>query len=84
MLSGDDASQYAQQLYQGLSDQEIQDFKQRLQNNLELVDWNQWINPWTSIADMQSDNAPLDTHPGPDTHATLAKMILEIIDNIDT
>jgi len=26
----------------------------------------------------------LDTHPGPDTHATLAKMILEIINNIDT
>ena len=84
MLAGDDASQYAQQLYQGLSNQETQDFKQRLQNNLELVDWNQWINPWTSIADMQSDNAPLDTHPGPDTHATLAKMILEIINNIDT
>lgn len=84
MLAGDDASQYAQQLYQGLSDQETQDFKQRLQNNLELVDWNQWINPWTSIADMQSDNAPLDTHPGPDTHATLSKMILEIINNIDT
>jgi hypothetical protein len=84
MLTGDDASQYAQQLYQGLTDQETQDFKQRLQNNLELVDWNQWINPWISIADMQSDNAPLDTHPGPDTHATLAKMILEIINNIDT
>ena len=84
MLAGDDTSQYAQQLYQGLSNQETQDFKQRLQNNLELVDWNQWINPWTSIADMQSDNAPLDTHPGPDTHATLAKMILEIINNIDT
>jgi hypothetical protein len=84
MLAGDDASQYAQQLYQELSDQETQDFKQRLQNNLELVDWNQWINPWTSIADIQSDNAPLDTHPGPNTHATLAKMILETINNIDT
>jgi hypothetical protein len=84
MLSGSESSQYAQQLYQGLSEHEVQDFKQRLQNNLELIDWNQWINPWLSIPDMQIDNAPLDTHPGPGTHAKLAEMILDVIDNIDT
>ncbi len=84
MLTGTAPSQYAQQLYQGLSEQETQDFKQRLQNNLELIDWKQWINPWHSIADLQTDDAPLDTHPGPNTHAKLAEMILDIIDNIDT
>jgi len=84
MLTGTEPSQYARQLYQGLSEQETQDFKQRLQNNLELIDWKQWINPWHSIADLQTDDAPLDTHPGPNTHAKLAEMILDIIDNIDT
>lgn len=77
-------STYTQNLYQGLTADEFLDFNERLRNNLELIDWNQWVNPWTSIAAMQIDNAPLDTHPGPDTHANLAEMILDIIDKSDT
>jgi hypothetical protein len=84
MLTDTDPSVYAQSLYQGLTLAEIEDYSERLRNNLELVDWTQWINPWTSIADMQKDNAPLDTHPGPETHALIADMILEAINEIDT
>jgi len=29
---------------------------------------------------MQEDNAPLDDHPGPDTHRKIADMINECID----
>lgn len=84
MLTGESNSGYARSLYQGLTKDEITDYQERLQNNLELIDWQQWINPWTSIADIQIDNAPLDAHPGPNTHTKVADMILEVIDEIDT
>ena len=81
MLTVDETpSEYALGLYQGLDDNEITDFSERLRNNLELVDWTQWINPWSSIRDMQEDDAPLDDHPGPRTHRKLADMIIERID----
>lgn len=84
MLTGESDSGYSLSLYQGLTKDEITDYQERLQNNLELIDWQQWINPWTSIADMQIDNAPLDAHPGPNTHTKVADMILEVIDKVDT
>ena len=80
MLTGSESSAYALNLYQGLDHREAQDFSQRLQNNLELIDWQQWINPWHSIRDMQEDNAPLDDHPGPNTHRKIADMIIDCID----
>ena len=80
MLTGSEPSNYALSLYQGLDNKETQDFSERLQNNLELVDWQQWINPWHSISDVQEDNAPLDNHPGPNTHKKIADMIIECID----
>jgi hypothetical protein len=80
LLPSLETSSYTQHLYQGLTKEELNDYNERLRNNLELIDWSQWINPWDSIADMQIDNAPLDTHPGPKTHAKIADMILEIID----
>lgn len=80
MLTGGSPSDYAQTLYQGLDDVEVQDFGERLRNNLELIDWTQWINPWHSIRDMQEDNAPLDDHPGPQTHRKIANMIIDSID----
>jgi hypothetical protein len=79
LLPSLDTSSYAQHLYQGLTSKELDDYSERLRNNLELIDWSQWINPWNSIAGMQIDNAPLDTHPGPNTHAKIANVILEII-----
>jgi len=80
MLTGSEPSAYALSLYQGLDNTEVQDFSERLQNNLELVDWQQWVNPWHSIRDMQEDNAPLDDHPGPNTHRKIADMIIDCID----
>jgi hypothetical protein len=80
MLTGDSQSEYVRSLYQGLTEQEILDFSERLRNNLELIDWTQWINPWHSIRDMQEDNAPLDDHPGPQTHEKIANLIIDRID----
>jgi hypothetical protein len=80
MLTGSEPSDYAQSLYQGLDHKETQDFSERLRNNLELIDWQQWINPWHSIRDIQEDNAPLDDHPGSMTHRKIADMIIECID----
>lgn len=84
MLTQSTPSAYTNSLYQGLSTDEIADYSERLKNNLELIDWTQWINPWNSIVDLQTDNAPLDTHPGPETHELIADMILDEIENIDT
>jgi hypothetical protein len=80
MLSGEAPSEYAQSLYQDLDPDETIDFRERLRNNLELIDWQRWINPWQSIQDMQEDNAPLDDHPGPQTHIKIANMINQRID----
>jgi len=80
MLLGGTPSKYAHDLYQGLDPDEIQDFATRLRNNLELLNWDQWINPWYSISNLQQDNAPLDTHPGPATHKKIANMINQRID----
>jgi hypothetical protein len=56
------------------------EFAEQLINNFELVDWEQWVNPWNSVASMQIDNAPLDQHPGPATHKKIADMINQRID----
>jgi hypothetical protein len=56
------------------------DFIKQLINNFELVDWEQWANPWNSVANMQIDNALLDQHPGPATHAKLTELITKCID----
>lgn len=81
LLASSNRSDYAKTLYQGLSLTEEQDFAERLQNNLELISWDSWINPWNSIAELQVDDAPLDNHPGPETHKKVAEMI---VDHIDT
>jgi hypothetical protein len=80
MLVGGPPSKYAKSLYRDLDNIETTDFEERLRNNLELIDWNQWINPWHSIQSMQQDNAPLDDHPGPQTHKKIANMINQRID----
>lgn len=67
-------------LLSDLKKDQQEDFAERLINNFELINWQHWANPWNSISEMQTDNAPLDTHPGPETHAKLAKLILERID----
>lgn len=75
MLTQEEPSAYARELYLGLTQEEAANFAQQLTNNLELVDWNQWINPWQSIMCLKQDDAPLDDHPGPQTHQHIAMMI---------
>lgn len=57
-----------------------QDFRERFDNNIDLLDLSRWANPWQSISDMQEDDAPLDSHPGPETHKKVANLIQSVID----
>jgi hypothetical protein len=50
-------------------------FVENLQNNMELVDWNLWINPWSSMYDSRLDEANDGLHPGPLTHKHIADQI---------
>jgi hypothetical protein len=80
MLTNQSHSDYAKILYQDLDDDQTRDFSERLRNNLELIDWTQWVNPWHSIVDLKLDHAPLDDHPGAVTHRKIADMIQQRID----
>lgn len=52
-------------------------FVENLQNNLELVEWDRWVDPWHCINKTKIDLAPLDDHPGPQTHKLIAEKINE-------
>jgi len=80
LLEREQRSDYAQSLFDGLAGQERDDFADRLANNMELVDWTQWVNPWTTVYDLKIDDAPLDQHPGPRTHEKLTELIAQVID----
>ncbi len=71
---------YMKSLLEDLDLTSKQDFQQRFNNNIELLDISCWANPWLSIVEMQQDNAPLDQHPGPLTHKKIADLITEVID----
>ena len=73
-------SDYAQSLFDGLDENETDDFADRLANNMELIDWNLWANPWDTVYDFKLDDAPLDQHPGPGTHKKLVELIAQVID----
>ena len=62
---------------------DVQEFRNRLTNNLELINWQLWANPWTSVRDMQQDNAPLDDHPGEQTHCEIADKIITVLEKIN-
>jgi hypothetical protein len=80
LLKREQRSEYARSLFDGLTDQERVDFADRLANNMELVDWTQWISPWETVCDLKIDNALLDQHPGPRTHEKLTELIAQVID----
>jgi hypothetical protein len=71
---------YMEALLKDLDLTSQQDFQQRFDNNVELLDLSLWANPWISIAEMQQDNAPLDQHPGPLTHKKIADLVISVID----
>ena len=73
-------SEHFKWLLSDLQQNQRNEFAEQLINNFELVDWISWANPWTSVASMQIDNAPLDQHPGPATHIKLTEQILKCID----
>jgi hypothetical protein len=73
---------YMAGLLEDLPIKEQQDFRQRFQDNLELMPTDCWANIYMSIAEMQTDNAPLDNHPGPNTHQHIADLITITIDKL--
>lgn len=83
LLTQNDYGSYARELMRDLSNDEVTDFRNRLTNNLELVDWTLWANPWTSITTMQQDNAPLDNHPGAKTHEQVATQVITVLDRLN-
>jgi len=50
-------------------------FVEQMQNNMELVDWNLWIDPWHSVYESKLDVAEDKLHPGPETHRRIAEQI---------
>jgi hypothetical protein len=78
LLTGAKESEYTQTLFKDVDDPAP--FKEQLKNNLELVDWSLWANPWTSINEMAVDLGPLGHHPGSETHSKIANMIINLID----
>lgn len=82
LLTQADYGQYAQDLMSDLSSDDVIDFRNRLTNNLELINWDLWANPWNSIMAMKQDNAPLDDHPGEQTHKQIAAKIITVIDKL--
>ena len=71
---------YMKSLLEDLSSTDQLDFRNRFDNNIDLLDPTQWANMWLSIAEIQEDDAPLDTHPGPQTHKKIANLVAEVID----
>lgn len=67
-------------MYKLVADAEDHDIAvERLKNNIELVDWNLWVNPWCSFYTMSKslDLAEDNLHPGPKTHKQIADMLKE-------
>ena len=80
LLKRENPSDYNKLLFKGFTDDERAYYWHHLANNLELVDWTKWTNPWKNMTpDMHIDNAPLDDHPGPKTHNSIAELVLEKI-----
>ena len=75
-------NEYMRGLLKGLTTTEKQDFIERLDNNIELLDADCWANIYKSIIEMQIDDAPLDNHPGPNTHKQIAQHITKTINTL--
>lgn len=52
-------------------------FVENLINNIELAHLDLWVNPWENMNDHKLDNAPLDEHPGPQTHLYIAQLVTQ-------
>ena len=50
-------------------------FVEQMQNNMELVDWDKWIDPFNNMYERRLDEAEDNLHPGPQTHKQIAKLI---------
>ena len=71
---------YMKSLLEDLGSTDRLDFQNRFDNNIDLLDPKQWANMWLSIAEIQEDDAPLDAHPGPQTHKKIANLVTEVLD----
>lgn len=63
-----------------LPDQDIEFFFNKIHNGLSQIDKNNWINMFRSILTLAEDVGTDNLHPGPNTHAKIAQMIINHID----
>jgi len=63
-----------------LPDQDIEFFFNKIHNSLSQIDKNNWINMFQSILTLAEDVGTDNLHPGPNTHAKIAQMIINHID----
>jgi hypothetical protein len=63
-----------------LPDQDIEFFFNKIHNGLSQIDKNNWINMFQSILTLAEDVGTDNLHPGPNTHAKIAQMIINHID----
>lgn len=80
-LYGSVDSESVEELLGDLSKDKQINYFESLKNNMELVDWTRWVNPWESIHQLTVDQGPLGHHPGITTHHKIAELTLAAIDN---
>lgn len=73
---------YMKSLLEDLDSLAQKDFQERFDNNIDLLDLRLWANPWTSITEIKEDDAPLDQHPGPQTHKKITNLVTAVIDTL--
>lgn len=53
-----------------------------VKNQLNQIDLSRWVNPFSSLYDLQSDSvSPTDSHPGPKSHQHYAELIVEFLNH---
>jgi len=74
LISWSDSIDWMNKLVQDASSDHDR-FVEQMQNNMELVDWDLWIDPWDSMYKNKLDVAEDGSHPGPLTHKHVADQI---------
>lgn len=63
--------------YHSLPDSDIIIGLEEISQQLQHIDLTMWMNPFANLIHKQIDNAPLDNHPGSNSHKIYTEMILK-------
>lgn len=72
-------TKYAKELlnYHSLPDSDIEQGLATIGKQVKNIDLSMWINPFNNLYEMKVDCAPLDNHPGIQSHALYTNMLLQ-------